>query len=161
VHFRVDTALVTLEPDARPCPGCGHRGTAVQLQTVKALLTEVALRRIQLTPHRFCATAACDVVYFGDASDCFGTADIRVPVWQKQAQGSRLLCYCFGETETVIRAERLRNGGVDVVDRIRTHIAAQRCACDMGDVIAAATRIDAEVTAGRTNDAILTNLPDR
>jgi hypothetical protein len=46
---------------------------AVQLQTVKGLLKEIALRRIQLTPYRFCSNAACGVVYFGDAGDRFGT----------------------------------------------------------------------------------------
>jgi hypothetical protein len=161
---------VTLEPGARPCPGCGQQGTAVQLQTVKALLTEVALRRIQLTHYRFCGNGACDVVYFGAAGDCFGAEDIRVLVWQKQSPGSRLLCYCFGDTETVIRAELLRSGRTDVVDRIREHIAAQRCACDirnprgaccLGDVIAALRRIEAEVSEGRTNNGVLTNVPDR
>ncbi len=137
---------------------------------MKALLTEGALRRIQPTHYRFCGNVACDVVYYGDASDRFGTEDIRVAVWQKQRQGSRLLCYCFGETETVIRAELLRSGGTGVVDRIREHIAAQQCACDirnprgaccLGDVMAAVKRIEAEVSEGRTNDGVLTNVPDR
>jgi len=158
VRFRVDTRLVILEPAARPCPGCGQRGTAVQLQTVKALLTEVALRRIQLTHYRFCDDDACDVVYFGDAGDRFAAGDIRVPVWQKQRPGARLLCYCFAESETVIRDEVLRSGRAEAVDRIRDHIAAQRCACDirnprgtccLGDVMAAVARIEAEVSEGR------------
>ena len=60
------------EPGARTCPACGVRGASVQLQTVKALLTEIALTRVQLTHYRFCSSAACDVVYFGDAGDRFG-----------------------------------------------------------------------------------------
>jgi len=158
------------DPGARTCPACGGRGAAVQLQTVKALLTDIALRRIQLTHYRFCGTARCDVVYFGDAGDCFSTRDIRVAVWQKQVPGSRLLCYCFGETESVIRAESAQSSQADVVDRIREHIAAERCACDirnprgaccLGDVIAAMNRIRAEIAEGKTNDGILTNVPDR
>ena len=82
-----------------------ERGSTVQLQTVKALLTEVALRRLQLTHYRFCANAACDIVYFGDAGDWFGPTDLRVPVWHKQPDDGRLLCYCFGETESVIRTD--------------------------------------------------------
>jgi len=142
---------------------------AVQLQTVKGLLKEIALRRIQLTPYRFCSNAACGVVYFGDAGDRFGTGDIRVPVCHKQMAGSRLLCYCFGETEAVIRGELLQSGRAEVVDRIREHIAADRCACDirnprgaccLGDAIAAVKRIEAEIE-GRTNDGVLTNVPNR
>ena len=139
------------EPGARVCATCTDRGTPVQLQTVKALLTEVALRRVQLTHYRFCANPTCGTVYFGDAGNQFGTDDIRVPVWQKQPSGERLLCYCFGETEAGIRSELLEHGRTDVVARIREHIAAQRCACDirnprgaccLGDVMAAVKRIE-------------------
>src|SRR5688572_23670307 len=139
------------EPGAPACASCAERGSPVQLQTVKALLTDVALRRLQLTHYRFCANAACETVYFGDAGDRFGTGDIRVPVWQKQPGGGRLLCYCFGETESGIRRELVEHGRTEVVARIRQHIAAQRCACDirnprgaccLGDVMAAAKRIE-------------------
>jgi hypothetical protein len=90
-------------------------------------------------------------VYFGDAGDRFGTGDVRVPVWQKEPSGERLLCYCFGETESGIRRELLEHGHADVVARIREHISAQRCACDirnprgaccLGDVMAAVKRIE-------------------
>ena len=139
------------EPGARPCTTCSERGAPVQLQTVKALLTEVALRRVQLTHYRFCPSPSCETVYFGDAGDRFATGDVRVPVWQKRPSGERLLCYCFGETESGIRSELLEHGRTEVVARIREHIAAQRCACDirnprgaccLGDVIAAVKRIE-------------------
>lgn len=158
------------EPGVRTCPACGQYGVTVQLRTVKALLKELALRRIQLTHYRFCSNAACDVVYFGDAGDPFGAKDIRMPVGHKQPPGTRLLCYCFGETEAVIRHELIQTGRADVVDRIREHIAAERCACDirnprgaccLGDVIAAARRIAAEIAEGSMNDGLLTNLSDR
>jgi hypothetical protein len=130
---------------------CTNCGTPLPLQTVKALLTEMALRRVQVTHYRFCANPACETVYFGDAGDQFGSGDIRVPVWQKQASGERLLCYCFGETESGIRSELQEHGRTEVIARIRDHIAAQRCACDirnprgtccLGDVIAAVKRIE-------------------
>jgi hypothetical protein len=140
-----------VEPAAHACASCAERGSPVQLQTVKALLTEVALRRLQLTYYRFCANAACETVYFGEAGDQFGPDDVRVPVWQKQSGDERLLCYCFGETESGIRRELLEHGRTEVVARIREHIAAQRCACEirnprgaccLGDVIAAVKRIE-------------------
>lgn len=139
------------ESGAVPCATCPERGAPVQLQTVKALLTEVALRRLQVTHYRFCAHPACETVYFGDAGDRFCTNDIRVPVWQKQPDGVRLLCYCFGETDAGIRSELVEHGRTNVVERIREHIAAQRCACDirnprgaccLGDVMAAVKRIE-------------------
>jgi hypothetical protein len=145
--------------DARKCPACNQRGAAVQLQTVKALLTEGALRRVEPTHYRFCGNPACDVVYFGDVGDPFGRADIRVRVWQKERTGPRMLCYCFGETEAVIRAEAVRKAPVGAVARIRDHIARQRCACDirnprgeccLGDVIAAAKQRGQVSTINKT-----------
>lgn len=139
---------------ARPCPSCGDRGAAVQVQTVKALLTDVALRRVQATHYWFCSEPSCAVVYFGDAGDHFGTRDLRVPVWQKEPSGARLLCYCFGETESAMRAETVARGRTVAVERIRDHIAARRCACDirnprgaccLGDVIAAVKTLNAEM----------------
>ena len=142
---------IVAEPGAPACATCRVRGIPVQLQTVKALLTESALRRVQQTHYRFCGNPNCDTVYAGDAGDQFDTDDIRVPVWQKEPAGHRLLCYCFGETESGIRGELLEHGGTEVVARIRAHIAAQRCACDirnprgtccLGDVMAAVKRIE-------------------
>ena len=101
-----------VEPGARACAVCGERGAAVQRQTVKALLTEVALQRVQLTHYRFCGDPACEVVYFGDAGDHFDTSDLRVPVWHKEPEGARLLCYCFGENRIrhSLRADRRPDG---------------------------------------------------
>ena len=111
-----------------------------------------------MTRYRFCANPACETVYFGDAGDRFGTDDIRVTVGQKQCSGERLLCYCFGETETGIRKELLDHGHTDVVARIREHIAAERCACDirnprgaccLGDVISAVKRMQETLVSAK------------
>lgn len=130
---------------------------AVDVQTVKALLTEQALARLETTSYRFCADARCDVVYFGGTGSHFGTADLRVPVWQKLPSGSRPVCYCFGESEASIPAEIELTGRSLAVDRIREHIRAERCACDvrnprgtccLGDVIAAVKRVDSRHFGG-------------
>ncbi|MCA1561171.1 MAG: hypothetical protein LC753_20250 [Acidobacteria bacterium] len=158
VHSRGDTVHVSsccagncLESSTRRCPQSGSAGPAVELQTVKALLTEQALARLEQTDHRFCADARCDVVYFSGTGSQFGTADLRVPVWQKLPFGSRIVCYCFGESETSIRAEIERTGRSSAVRRIREHITAGRCACEvrnprgtccLGDVMAAVKRME-------------------
>jgi hypothetical protein len=113
------------------CPTCGHQTVAVELGTVKALLTEAAMRRVSATPHRFCRSAVCPTVYVDAEGQAFGTSDIRVPVWQKEPFGRRMICYCFGENEADIRAEIERTGQSDAVQRVRGHIAAGRCACEL------------------------------
>jgi len=137
---------------ASRCPASGTQGKPVDIQTVKALLRESALGRLSLSSHQFCPAAECDVVYFDDGGAVYRRDDIRVPVWEKEPVGARMLCYCFGETEAAIRAELDRSGRSDAVTRIRGHIAAGRCACEvrnprgvccLGDVTAAVSRIRA------------------
>lgn len=125
------------EPDASSddepatCAACHSAGKPVDSVTVKALLTSSALSRFEPADYRFCPDANCDVVYFGERVRTFWKADLRVPVWQKEAPGQRIVCYCFGENEADIAAEIERDGQSRAVDRVRAHIAAGRCACEV------------------------------
>ena len=132
------------------CPVSRTVGKSVDLQTVKALLHEVALRRLHAVPHRFCGAPQCNVVYFDADGSVYRQDDLRVPVWEKQAPGDRMICYCFDENETEMRAEILANGTSQAVARVRAHIAAGRCACEtrnprgvccLGDITATAARL--------------------
>ena len=140
-------------PDAsaerRECPRSGTPGAAVDLLTVKAQLTVQALQNLGGVAYRFCPDPACDVVYFDGSSQVFTVKDVRVPVWQKVPAGDRMVCYCFGENEADMSAAENPSAAVE---RVRAHIAAGRCACEvrnpkgtccLGDVIAAARRIEA------------------
>jgi hypothetical protein len=113
------------------CPANGTEGARVDRQTVKALLTTTALQRLGSGAYRFCPAAGCDVVYFDDEGQTFSTSEIRVGVWQKQPEGDRTICYCFGENELDIRAEIARDGRSRAVERVRGHIHAGRCACEV------------------------------
>jgi hypothetical protein len=144
--------------EAKRCPVSGSAGRAVDRQTVKALLTERALVRLAPGEYRFCPDADCEVVYFGSGDVRFTTGDVRVRVWHKQPFGDRQLCYCFGESEASMRAEIEADGHSSAVRRIRDHVAAGRCACEirnprgsccLGDVIAAIERVTA-LSSGTT-----------
>lgn len=133
------------------CPISRTRGTPVDVLTVKALLTETALRRVNNVAHRFCADPSCDVVYFDAAGATFGKNDLRVPIWQKEPFGDRTMCYCFGVSEATIGAELHATGRSEATDWVRAHIAAGRCACEvrnprgvccLGDVAAAIKRVE-------------------
>jgi hypothetical protein len=132
------------------CPESGSVGSAVDRQTVKALLTEHALRRLSAGEYRFCPDPGCEIVYFDAAGEKFVAADVRVPVMQKLPFGVRPVCYCFGESEESIRAEVETHGRSLAAERVREHIAAGRCACEvrnprgvccLGDVMAAVKRV--------------------
>ena len=137
-------------------PRSGTRGLPVDLNTVKALLTSTALTRITGAPHRFCPDPLCEIVYFSPG-DTYTVQDLRVPVWQKEPAGARMICYCFGENETDIRREIEERGASQAAERVRAHITAGRCACELrnprgacclGDIIAAVKRIAAAVETG-------------
>jgi hypothetical protein len=132
------------------CPVSRTDGKPVELRAVKALLREQALRRLSVAPHRFCADPSCDVVYFDTRGSIYRRDDLRVPVWEKEPFGARMICYCFGENERDMQSEMARTGTSEVGARIRAHIAAHRCACEvrnprgvccLGDVMAAAARL--------------------
>lgn len=133
----------------RLCPVSGTNGSLVERQTVKAVLTTAALRRLTPAAHRFCPDPACDIVYFAEDGHTYSTADIQVRVWQKEPYGDRVICYCFGENDAAIEAEIEAHGQSDAVRRVREHIQAGRCACDvrnprgtccLGDLTAAVNR---------------------
>ena len=131
------------------CPESGTKGIRVPLETVKALLTPQAMRHVTQATHRFCADLGCEVVYFAEDGRIYRTAEVRVRVWHKEPPGARMVCYCFGENEADIRAEIDTAGKSEAGARVRAHIAAGRCACEvrnprgaccLGDVAAAVKR---------------------
>lgn len=143
-------------PEPRPadpsagCCECGTTGKPVESVTVKAMLTASALARYEHHAYRFCPDCRCPVVYFGEDGTTFTTSDVRERVWQKEPPGRRTICYCFGETEQDIAVEIERTGRSDADQRVRMHIAAGRCACDirnprgaccLGDVMATVERL--------------------
>ena len=156
------------EPHVARCPKSGSAGRPVGLQTIKALLTERALARLEPGDYRFCDDAQCDVVYFSGAGSQFDIEDLRVPVWHKQPAGSRMVCYCFGESEASIGAEIESTGRSFAVERVRQHIAAGRCACELrnprgtcclGDLMAAVRRAES-ISTPHAASALVTGLTD-
>jgi hypothetical protein len=139
------------------CPRSGSAGTPVARRTVEALLTEEASGRLAGGKYRFCPDGDCDVVYFGDDGSLFATGDLHVAVGHKLPFGARPVCYCFGESEASIRAEIEACGRSAAGERIRAHIAAGRCACEvrnprgvccLGDLAAAVDRVAAAGPGG-------------
>jgi Zinc binding domain len=145
------------------CPANGTKGIPVAVGTVKALVTARALSRLAAVEHRFCADPSCDVVYFDAHGGCFTRRDLQVAVWQKEPAGDRAICYCFDETEAAIREEIRTIGHSSAVDRVRAHVAAKRCACEvrnprgaccLGELIAAVERIQCEAGAAVPSAAV-------
>ena len=130
--MREPLGLETLRQNDRSsvCPSCGAKGRRVASPALKGVLTNEAMRRLESVSYFFCRTPACSTIYFSASPSIFDRTDLRVPVWEKEPPGTRTICYCFGENESVIRDEIARSGSSTAAERIRTHIRANRCACE-------------------------------
>lgn len=139
------------------CPECGRTGRKVEGITLKALLRPTALPRLSAREHRFCTSPECAVVYFGEG-ELFFREDVLVPVFQKEPEGERTVCYCFAVSEGDIRSEVESSGRSKAADRIKALVQAERCACEvrnpqgsccLGNVTAVAMAAEAVGRRGR------------
>lgn len=112
------------------CPECERQGRLVRRITVQAMLRPTALMRLSAAEHGFCPTPTCGVVYFG-RGETFDREEIVVPVFQKEPEGDRTVCYCFAVTEGDIRREVAETGRSTAVERITALVKAERCACEV------------------------------
>ena len=115
---------------AMACPACRCPGRTVERITPKALLRSEALMRLSDAPYRFCPTVACGVVYFA-AESVFRREDLAVSVFQKEPEGGRTVCYCFGIAEADLRREIAERGTSTAAERITALVKADRCACEV------------------------------
>ena len=112
------------------CPECGRPGREIERITLKALLRPAALVRLGPGAYRFCATRECRTVYYGP-TDCFVREDVTLPVFQKEPEGGRTICYCFAVSEDEVRDEVAATGHSRTAERIRGLVQDGRCACEV------------------------------
>ncbi len=116
------------------CPQCGQEGKPIGLVTLKSLLRPEALERLNpQTAYAFCAAPQCDVVYFAADGAPFRTADVKVPVYQKDPGEDVPVCYCFGWTRRRIRDELAQTGKSTASATIAAHVKAGRCGCEVNN----------------------------
>ncbi len=134
-----------LQTPMAACPACGQPGRRVKAETLDALVRPET-PRLDAT-YRFCATAGCEVAWFGEATGHrVALASSRVRVGQKETAPDRALCYCFGYSAADVARELRPDGTSPVAERITEHCrrGEDRCvvtnpqgACCLGNVRAA------------------------
>ncbi len=125
-----DCCKVPRQAEDGRCPECGRAGRKVERITLKALLRPAALERLSVPEHRYCASASCGVVYFGQ-DEVFRREDVLVAVFHKEPEGGRTVCYCFAVSEDQIRREVEASGRSAAAARIKALVQAERCACEV------------------------------
>ncbi len=61
----------------------------------------------------------------------FRQEDVLVPVFQKGAEGARMVCYCLAISEDQVRGEVEAAGASASVERIERLVQRHRCACEL------------------------------
>lgn len=100
----------------RNCPSCLHPARSVAVTTVQHLA------KVAPAPEWdaawFCATLDCEVVYFREDGEHILQAGVRVPVFQKETELARPVCYCFGHSAADVASATRENGSNRIVDDI-------------------------------------------
>jgi len=110
------------------CPTCGDQGRSVEPLTLRALLNEELVNHVVDMDYRFCHSAGCEVVYYGNGQT-FIQSQLNVPVGIKETTGDRPLCYCFGHSVASIKEELFTKGRSDALEDIRQKMKAPGCRC--------------------------------
>jgi hypothetical protein len=132
VRAREEGTPATSAGESALCPVCACAGSSVRRVTLKALLTAVALRRLDGRDYRFCADPDCDVVYFDNTShSMFRRTDLRVRVGVKERADPIPICYCFDVTRARIREEIAARGATNLPQAIAAEVRAGHCACEV------------------------------
>ncbi len=113
------------------CPECRQAGNAVELITVKALVS-ISLQLVENKTYYFCSTSFCPIVYYSsDGTSSFTKFQIRERVYQKEPYTDDVyVCYCFKYTLGELRnlSHQARNM---VLREITNAIKEKKCACNL------------------------------
>ena len=132
------------------CPRCGASGKPVLTVTLKHMVNPEFLEEVTKPGFYFCSSAECDVVYFHPDGERLAKADLRIRIGLKETEDPVPLCYCFGFTQEMARAEIESSGRSAIPGRIIAEMKAERCACEvrnpqgsccLGNVTAAVQRL--------------------
>lgn len=110
-----------------PCPRCKANGQSVSKRTISALVSGKNEGCSEEIPFFFCSTQDCSVVYFSvDAGYEILKSDLRVPIFQKESSGDRMVCYCFEHREVdILRASS------EIFDAIRARCKRGEDRCEV------------------------------
>ena len=126
-----DSSCVTEKP-VDVCQRCGARGHLVPHETLGALLTRDAHKRLKAGAYLFDSSPGCEVVYFSNEQDSYFTKrDLRIRIGIKESEAPIPLCYCFSHTLESARLEIEATGQSTVAMQITKEIQAGHCMCEV------------------------------
>lgn len=129
VRFKPNTYYLKLSESeekvlSKVCPMCGGKGLRVLKSNVG---NHVDPRYWNLLDNNFwfCPTSNCEMVYFNNMKGIyFLKSEVNVPVFHKERDRNRPVCYCFNVTEQMIWDEVYNKGCCDTLEDIVAYTKA-------------------------------------
>lgn len=85
------------------CPVCHGNGQKVQKITVENIVKEEHKDSVLEDIYFLCLSTDCEVVYFNQAGNSWFTkSQVKVPVWFKEKESPKPICYCKNVSDTTI-----------------------------------------------------------
>lgn len=126
-----DTCSATEIPETANCPADGQSCRSVELRTVLHQLKRPHANHPTTQGYYFCNNNECDVVYFGQDGSVITRYDVRCEVGQKSRSPDRVICYCFGITESDVLGEMDHQLSSSAREFVIEQTRLQNCACDV------------------------------
>lgn len=102
--------------------------------TVKHLVIEEFVDRINEDIYFICINQDCNIVYFShDLKISYLKNQIKVPIWLKKDANPKYICYCNQVTEQQIISAVLNDGAKNMKDIIRLTGAMKNGKCEISN----------------------------
>lgn len=106
------------------CPLCHAIGKKVKRVTVENLVKEEYLPSVTEDHYYLCLSNDCHVVYFNEKGGTnFSKKKMKVPVWFKEVEFPRPICYCKDVSDTTI-LKHVVELGHRTLEEIQKHTGA-------------------------------------
>lgn len=108
------------------CPVCHGDGQKVKRITVENLVKDEHKPLVTEEHYYLCLTKDCRVVYFNEAGDAyFSKEEVKVPVWFKEVESPKPICYCKDVSDTTI-LEHVMKFGHHTLEEIQKYTGANK-----------------------------------
>lgn len=106
------------------CPVNGREYSRVKTRTLLHHVMRPWEMNLSTQGYYFCEDPGCDVVYFGQDDSVININSVRTQVWQKAADSSSDVCYCFGVSHQQASENR------KLIEFISAQTKQGNCACE-------------------------------
>ena len=111
-------------PPKYRCPANGKEYASVSIKTILHHLARPWQKDLGSKGYYFCSDQDCDVVYFGNDDTVISRTELRTRVGLKETTPDRVICYCFGVSDSVAKDNR------GVIDFIKDKTRQALCSCE-------------------------------